>query len=182
MGLLRDINMSVFLGRPGSIVWRPGQPTLPVDAPLPLQPSKTPVAARNDERDPPTLVTRILWMFQLARPLYDLLDLQRDGGHPKDYSKVDKLHQKMLDVEESKPAVFRSENPDRRWDNYPGMHWLENSRLYFKQLHYFGLIALHRRYMFHRKQSRTAALKASIHMLDIQKRSFQGLDPASWRK
>lgn len=121
-------------------------------------------------------------MFKLTGPMYEIMELEKDDCHPKEYTKVDKLHRRILDLEDEKPATLRLENPDTRWDDDSDLYWLPHTRLYLMQLHYFGLLALHRRYVFHRKKSRTAALEASINMLDIQKRSFQGLEPVCWRK
>ncbi|KAK1963876.1 fungal-specific transcription factor domain-containing protein [Colletotrichum sublineola] len=176
-----DIHCALVLGRPGSIDWRICPPSLPVDAPPPKDRRKTPVAPRDDERDPPTPLTRGIWAFRLVAPMREILELEQDGPCPKDYSKVDRVHQMCLDLDEATPAYFRLENPDRKWDNDPSCYWLQSVRFYLPQMNLFNLMALHRPYIFNRQKSRTEALKASIEMLHRQMLTFQGLDAGSWR-
>ncbi|OAQ96659.1 hypothetical protein LLEC1_05483 [Akanthomyces lecanii] len=177
-----DINMAVFLGRPGSVVWAHGLPSLPIDAPTPADCSKTPVESRDESVDPPTLVTRQIFLFRAADALRYVLDLEPDGSHPKDFSKVDHVHQLMKTLHDDMPAAFRLENPDRRWDDHPECsRWIHNTRLYLKQLHFFGIMALHRPYIFHRKESRVEALRAAVNMLGTQRKTFDGLPLVQWR-
>ena len=178
----RDLNCAMVLGRPGTVDWNQNLPTAPVDAPIPKDRCKTPVVPRDEEKDPPTPITRVLWNRALCGPLRDVQNLEKDGPYPKDFSKVDKIHQDMMDLEQKAPPAFRLENPDTRWDNNPELHWLGAARYYFAQLYQFGRMALHRPYVFHRKQSRTEALKASLTMLELQKLTFDDLPPDSWRK
>ena len=174
--------MAIFLGRPGSIDWHRGLPSLPIDAPVPPSRTKTPVMPRNEATDPPTLLTRAIWLFQLARNLRLILDLEFDGSHPRDFTKVDETHRRMLALDEEKPAVFRLQNPDRRWDGHAHVkEWIHLTRLHFEQLHYFALMALHRPYIFSHPPSREAALTASVNMLALQQKMFDGLPLASWR-
>lgn len=112
----------------------------------------------------------------------EILELEQDGPCPKDYSKVDRVHQMCLDLDEATPAYFRLENPDRKWDDNPSCYWLQSVRFYLPQMNLFNLMALHRPYIFNRQKSRTEALKASIEMLHRQMLTFQGLDAGSWRK
>ncbi|PHH87905.1 hypothetical protein CDD83_8247 [Cordyceps sp. RAO-2017] len=175
-----DVNMSVILGRPGTVDRRHGLPTIPVDS-LPAPRGKLgPVVARQADQDPPTPVTKGLWMHALSGSLRDILDLERDGPYP-DFSKVDRLHQKILELDEAKPAVFRFDEPDRRWDMMPGLGWLPRARPLLAQFHEFSLMALHRPYVFYRAESRTAAVRASLEMLERQRILVEGLQPRAWR-
>ncbi|OAA54944.1 Fungal transcriptional regulatory protein [Cordyceps fumosorosea ARSEF 2679] len=177
-----DINMAVFLGRPGSVVWAHGLPSLPVDAPAPTDCSKTPIESRDEAVDPPTLITRQLFLFKLANAVRFVLDLEPDGSHPKDFSKVDHVHRLMDALRAEVPPAFRLENPDRRWDAHPACSgWIRQTRLYLRQLHHFGVMALHRPYIFHRRASRAAALRAAVDMLGVQRQTFDGLPLVQWR-
>ncbi|KAE9575870.1 hypothetical protein CGMCC3_g8108 [Colletotrichum fructicola] len=149
--------------------------------PLPKDRRKTPIAPRDDEKDPPTPLTRGIWAFKLVGPMREILELEHDGPCPKDYSKVDRVHQMCMELDETTPAYFRLENPDRRWDDEPSCYWLQSARFYLPQMNLFNLMALHRPYIFNRPKSRTEALKASIEMLHRQMLTFQGLDAGSWR-
>ncbi|KAL0940865.1 fungal specific transcription factor domain-containing protein [Colletotrichum truncatum] len=176
-----DIHCALVLGRPGSIDWRILPPSLPIDTPLPKDRRKTPIAPRDDEKDPPTPLTRGIWAFKLVGPMREILELEHDGPCPKDYAKVDRVHQMCMELDEMAPAYFRLENPDRRWDDEPSCYWLQSVRFYLPQMNLFNLMALHRPYIFNRQKSRTEALKASIEMLHRQMLTFQGLEPGSWR-
>lgn len=176
--------MSLILGRPGGVDVRHGFPSIPIDAviPTPQDQSKTPVVPRDEATSPPTPLTRGLWQWALSAALFDIRGLEEDGPYPKDFSKVDAVHQKILAIDDIKPPVFRLKNPDTRWDDEPGSAWIRAVRFYLAQLHAFNLMALHRPYIFHRKESRSEALQASIEMLEIQRLTFEGLPPESWRK
>lgn len=110
------------------------------------------------------------------------MELEREGPCPKDYSKVDRVHQSCLDVDAATPAYFRLENPDTRWDDHPECYWIERVRYTLSQLTPFNLMALHRPYVFNRQKSRTEALKASLDMLHRQMVTFRGIKPNSWKK
>ncbi|PMB67347.1 putative transcriptional regulatory protein C1F7.11c [Beauveria bassiana] len=177
-----DANMAVFLGRPGSVVWSHGLPSLPTDASTPTDFSTMPVEPRDDAVEPPTLITRQLLLFKLVEPLRLVLDLEPDGSHPKDFSKVDHVHQIMRTVHSEVPAAFRLANPDRRWDEHPTCApWIHQTRLHMEQMYYFGVMALHRPYIFHRRASREAALRAAVDMLGIQRQTFDRLPLVQWR-
>lgn len=178
----RDVNMAVFLGRPGSVVLSQGLPSQPIDAPEPTDMSKTPIATRDPAVDPPTPLTRQIFLWKVGDCLRYILDLEPDGSHPKDFSKVDHVHQCMVALESEKPAVFRVKNADRTWDSHPACaSWIHGTRLYMEQLHYFGLMALHRPYIFHRRESRVEALRAAVNMLGLQRQTFDGLPLVQWR-
>ncbi len=175
-----DIHTGVVLGRPTTIDLSTAPPTLPVDAPIPKDRSKAPVRER-DEDFPPTPLTRSIWSHHALAPLREVLDLEKEGPCPKDFSKVDKLHQKLLDIEAQTPAYFRLDNPDTRYDDLPECYWLPSVRATLSQLISFNFIALHRPYIFTHPKSRTEALKASLSMLHAQKLHFQSLKPQQYK-
>lgn len=180
--MIWDINIAIILGRPGVIDGRHGQPTPPVDAPHPSSRSRTPVVARDPDTEPPTPLSKCLWGLRLTEGLRAVKDMEQYGPYPKDWSKVDTIHQKILRVEEEKPAFLRLENPDTRWDHMPGMQWMREARYHYATLHQFGLMALHRPYIFHRKKSRLEGLRASLQMLELQRQGFEGLPTNSQAK
>jgi hypothetical protein len=176
-----DINMATCLGRPrmGSTQ---NPPTPPVDASITKYTWKTPVIPRDEDKEPITPITRNLWWLKMMVPLRDIQDLEQEGSYPKDFAKVDRIHQSIMDLEANMPAALRDENPDTRWDGRPDMHWLRDARSGLRQCHYFSLMALHRPYIFSRKQSRAEAIKAGLGMLEMQKRDFEASEAISWRK
>lgn len=175
-----DIHTGVILGRPTSIALSAMPPTLPIDAPIPKDRSKTPVLPRGED-DPPTPLTRALWAYQIMAQLREVLDLEKDGPCPKDFSRVDRVHEHLLELEEQTPPYFRVENPDKRFDSLPECYWIKYIRATLPQLLYFNLMALHRPYIFTRPKSRTEALKASLSMLNAQRIHFQSLKPEHYK-
>jgi hypothetical protein len=176
-----DLHMGAVLGRPTTINLNSmSGPTLPVDAPIPKDRSKTPVTVRG-ENDPPTPLTRALWAYQIMYPLREILDLEKEGPCPKDFSKVDRLHQRLQDIDAQTPSYFRLDNPDMTYDDLPKCYWIPYCRATLPQLLSFNLMALHRPYIFTRPQSRTRALQASLDMLHAQRIHFQGLKPQQYK-
>ncbi|KAL2157820.1 hypothetical protein VTH06DRAFT_5089 [Thermothelomyces fergusii] len=175
-----DVHMASVLGRPTTTDLRMTPPSLPVDAPAPRVRSKTPVLPRG-ENDPPTPLTRTIWAYHVTRPLKEILELEKEGPCPKDFGRVDRLHDELLDLEARTPAFFRLENPDTRFDSLPECAWLPLARVIFPQLISFELMALHRPYIFTRPKSRTEALKASLDMLHAQRLHFQSLRPQLYK-
>ncbi|KAL6809083.1 hypothetical protein GGI42DRAFT_230279 [Trichoderma sp. SZMC 28013] len=178
-----DIHMCLILGRPGSLDYRHGMPSVPIDARFTTASdrSKTPVIPREEGIDPPTPLTRNLFLYRVMIPLRDVLDLEAEGPCPRDFSKVHKVQQNIMEIHDSTPAVFRIENPDRQWDHRPDLHWLQQARCLAEQMFHFTLVALHRPYIFHREESRVEVIKGSLGMLEMQKQLFAGLPPKSWR-
>ncbi|KAK4188823.1 OMPdecase-domain-containing protein [Podospora australis] len=169
-----DLNMAAVLGRPTTINLTMPFPSLPIDAPVPKNRKKEPVAKRLPD-SPPTPLTRALWAYEILKPLITILELEKEGPCPKNFDKVDAVHKELLDLEARTPAVFRLENPDTRWDEElrgDEGDWIKLARVLLPQLSSFELMALHRPYIFTRKRSREEALRASLKMLDAQRLHF----------
>jgi hypothetical protein len=113
--------------------------------------------------------------------LRDIQDLEKEGPFPKDFSKVEKIHAEIIDINARTPPPFRSDNPDTRFDHLPECWWLPYARAQLPQLHSFNILALHRPYVFTRAASRNAALKASLGMLESQRQQFAALNTAQHR-
>lgn len=174
-----DLHTGIVLGRPTTID-RSINYTLPVDAPLPKDRRKTPVLPRA-EHDPPTPLTRALWSYESMKPLSSILDLEKEGPMPKNFTRVDKIHEELVELDSRTPPYFRLENPDTRFDDLPECYWIPQVRGSLPQLMSFNYMALHRPYIFTRAQSRTEALKASIKMLEYQKEHFLSLNPQQYK-
>ncbi|KAI2617465.1 hypothetical protein GGR54DRAFT_208057 [Hypoxylon sp. NC1633] len=171
-----DLHTGAVLGRPTSVDYRLMSRSLPVDSLIPKDRRKSPIVQRGDN-DPPTPLTRAIWSWETMRPLRDILDLEKEGPFPKDFSKVERIHQELLDLHARTPPPFRLENPDTRFDHLPECWWLPYVRPTLPQLMSFNVMALHRPYVFTRASSRHEALKASLEMLEAQKRYFSLLKP-----
>ncbi|KAI1766841.1 hypothetical protein GGR53DRAFT_180964 [Hypoxylon sp. FL1150] len=171
-----DLHTGAVLGRPTSVDFRLMTRALPIDSLIPKDRRKSPIVPRGDN-DPPTPLTRAIWSWEAMRPLRDILDLEKEGPFPKDFSKVEKIHQELLDLQARTPPPFRMENPDTRFDHLPECWWLPFVRPSLPQLISFNIMALHRPYVFTRATSRYEALKASLDMLEAQKSYFALMKP-----
>lgn len=177
-----DIQMGVILGRPITVD-PTARMTLPIDCIMPktyAERSTMPVQARG-ENDPPTPLSRAIWSFEAISPLRPILEFEKEGPCPRDFSRIDELHEKIVDIESRTPPVFRMENPDTRYDDLPGFAWLRSIRATMPQVMIFNYMALHRPYIFTRAKSRTEALKACIRMLQVQRQHFASLKPQQYK-
>ncbi|CAK7211765.1 hypothetical protein SEUCBS140593_001284 [Sporothrix eucalyptigena] len=177
-----DVQMGVILGRPITVDMN-ARITLPVDCIMPktfAERSTMPVQPRG-ENDPPTPLSRAIWSYEAISPLRPILEFEKEGPCPRDFSRVDALHEKIADIEARTPPFFRMENPDTRFDDLPGFSWLRSIRATMPQIVIFNYMALHRPYIFTRAKSRTEALKACIRMLQIQRVHFASLKPQQYK-
>ncbi|KAL7624520.1 hypothetical protein AAE478_006085 [Parahypoxylon ruwenzoriense] len=171
-----DLHTGAVLGRPTSVDFRIMNRTFPIDSIIPKDRKKSPIVPRSED-DPPTPLTRAIWSWESLKSLRDILDLEKEGPFPKDFSKVEKIHQELLDLRARTPPPFRLENPDTRFDDLPECWWLPYTRPNLPQLISFNIMALHRPYVFTRATSRHEALKASLDMLEAQRLYFAMLKP-----
>ncbi|KAI5923775.1 Orotidine 5'-phosphate decarboxylase [Camillea tinctor] len=175
-----DLHTGAVLGRPISVDYRLMNRSTPIDATIPRNPKRVPLVPRSED-DPPTPLTRSLWAWEIMKPLREVLDLEKEGPFPRDWSRVEKIHQDILETQSRTPPPFRLENPDTRFDHLPECWWLPYVRPNLPQLTAFNLMALHRPYVFTRESSRHEALKASLDMLEAQRQYFAVLKPAQHR-
>ncbi|KAI0484530.1 hypothetical protein GGR56DRAFT_614237 [Xylariaceae sp. FL0804] len=175
-----DLHTGAVLGRPLGVDYRLVTRTLPIDVKIPKNSRRVPLVPRSDD-DPPTPLTRAIWAFAIAKPLREILDLEKEGCEPKDFSKVQKIHQEITDLRAGTPPPFRLKSPDTRFDDLPQCRWLRLARPALDALLAFDLMALHRPYIWTRSDSRHEALKASLEMLEAQKQQFAHLLPSQHR-
>jgi hypothetical protein len=168
---LWDIHMAVVLGRPTTIDSRDGKPTFPIDAPIPKNRREIAPAPRTDN-DPPTPLTMLLWNVEVAAPLWDIFNLEKEDPRQNNIAKVEKMHKLLNQIAMHCPPFFRHENPDTTFDHLPECSWLPAARQYFRNGTNFTIMALHRPYIFTNPSSRTAALKAGLEILRAQRAYF----------
>lgn len=175
----RDVHYACILGRPAFIDRRLGTPSIPIDAPIPKEKSTTPVRRRDEDTDPPTPLTRGLWLYRASALLAEARELHQQ---PDDQSRVEKLQAQILEFIRTVPSYLRLDNPDWRWDSHPDCSWLVSSRFYLAQLTQLAVMVLHRPYVFSSAKSRTEALRAAVDLLAYQRMTFQGADLNSRKK
>ncbi|KAH9898676.1 Orotidine 5'-phosphate decarboxylase [Xylariomycetidae sp. FL2044] len=172
-----DLHTGAVLGRPTSVDYRLMSRSPPIDAVIPKNHKTSPLLPRS-EADPPTPLTRAIWAWEMLRPLREILDLEKEGPFPKDFSRVEKIHRELLDLKARTPGPFRLENPDTQFDDLPECWWLPLARPTLPQILSFNVMALHRPvYVFTRPASREVAVQASLEMLEAQRLYFEILTP-----
>ncbi|VBB83657.1 Putative Protein similar to C1F7.11c of Schizosaccharomyces pombe [Podospora comata] len=180
-----DVHMAGVLGRPTTINLTAVPPSLPVDvkgdSPGASPSGELMPIVERGENEPPTPLTRAVWAYHLMAPMREILELEKEGPCPRDFGRVDKLHEEVVSIEKKTPPFFRLENPDTRFDDREDCYWLPLARVILPQLSSFELMALHRPYIFTRPKSRTEALKASLGMLNAQRLHFMALRPALYK-
>lgn len=168
---LWDIHMAIVLGRPTTVDCRDGKPVFPIDSPIPKNRQEVAPALRTED-DPPTPLTMLLWTAELAAPLWDISNLERDDPNQNDFSKVELMHKMIKQIHMHCPPPFRAHNPDTTFDSHPDCYWLPRSRPLFQSGAAFTIMALHRPYIFTNSSSRTEALRAALDILRAQKSFF----------
>lgn len=168
---LWDIHMAIVLGRPTTIDPRDGKPAFPIDAPIPQNRREVAPAPRTD-LDPPTPLTMLLWTAEIAAPLWDIFNLEKEDPHQNNFAKVKKMHLLINQITLHCPPYFRAENPDTTFDSHPECYWLSRARPGFQNGAAFTIMALHRPYIFTNSTSRTAALRAGLDILRAQRKIF----------
>ena len=177
-----DVHMGVILGRPITVDVSVC-PIKPIDCILPktyAERSTMAVQPRSKD-DPPTPLSRVIWAYLAIAPLRSIVELEKEGPCPRNFARVDELHEQLVDIEARTPPYFRLENPDTRFDDLPGCDWLRSVRATTPQMPVFNFMALHRQYIFTRPKSRTEALKACLRMLHVQRVHFASLRPHQYK-
>ncbi|KAK0127181.1 hypothetical protein ONS96_006733 [Cadophora gregata f. sp. sojae] len=168
---LWDIHMAIVLGRPTTVDPRDGKPKFPIDAPTPKNRREVAPAPRTDS-DPPTSLTMLLWNAEVAAPLWDIFNLEKEDPNQNNYPKLERMHRMINQITLHTPPCFRTENPDTTFDSHPDCYWLPCARAIFQNGAAFTVMALHRPYIFTNSNSRTAALKAGLDILRAQRTYF----------
>lgn len=177
---LWDAHMALVLGRPTSIDHRDVDVILPMDTP-PTKNHKGTAPLPRSESDPPTPLTMLINNSKFLLILQDILALQKEGVHPKDYTKVERLHQEILKrIEHIHPAL-RSDHPDTTFDDRSECKWLPTARQIMTSQASFIIMALHKPYVFTNSNSRHEALKAGLTILKAQRHYFQNLQARHYK-
>ncbi len=170
--------MGMVLGKPLNFKINDYSITSPIDCEIPKNRTSTAPFQRIDYDKPNTFTVRLL-EYQIHRYLPQVRELEAEGAHPRDFSKVERLHQVALDYIATMPPTYRFKNPDRSFDDACPM--LASQREFLCATVWLFILVLHRPYIFSVAQSRTEILKAGIHMLNAQQRLFLTLKPHHYR-
>jgi hypothetical protein len=175
-----DAHMALVLGRPTSMGNTDVNVTFPIDTPSTKNHRGTAPLPRS-ESDPPTPLTMLINTAKFILVLHDILALQKEGVHPKDYTKVERLHQEIVKRQEQTHPCLRSDNPDTTYDDRNDCKWLQPARQTLASSYGFLIMALHKPYVFTNSNSRHEALKAGLTILQAQRRLFQNLQARHYK-
>lgn len=174
-----DIHMAVVLGRPITTMMTEGKA---IDLPDDLAPRESEAPPRKRTNlDPPTPFSLILVGYDVAyRYLPRIRGLENRGARTEDYDIVRETHTAIVENMDHESLWCRDEEPDPRFDEFPGCHWLPVARGPLMSGIYFVLLSLHRPYICSVSESRMKALKAALKILTVQRRLFQLSEPQQY--
>ncbi|KAF2092479.1 hypothetical protein NA57DRAFT_12405, partial [Rhizodiscina lignyota] len=175
---LWETQMAMILGKSINLSLGDFHIIPPVDTAIPKNRTTSLPFARRDLEKPNSFTARLL-EYRLQVHLPRIIALEADGPFPKDYTKVEKLHQEALDYIDSLPPIYRFENPDTSFD--AECQWLPAQREFLCTVTWLFVLLLHRPYIFSIARSRTEIVKASIEMLSAQQRILYRLRPNQYR-
>jgi hypothetical protein len=170
--------MGMVLGKPLNFKPNDYKIVPPTDCDIPENQRTTAPFERSAYDRPNTFTVRLL-EYRLHRHLPKIRELEAEGPYPRDYSKVERLHQTAHDYIATLPAAYRLENPDTTSDDDCPM--LASQRPYLVGTVWMFILVLHRPYIFSIPQSRTEVLNAGIKMLNAQQRFYLTLKPYHYR-
>lgn len=177
---LWDAHMALVLGRPTSMDKTDVNVTFPIDTPSTKNHRRTAPLPRS-ESDPPAPLTILINNAKFILVLHDILALHKEGVHPKDYTKVERLHQEIVKRLEQMHPALRSKSPDTTFDECPDCKWLPAARQILASQGSFLIMALHKPYVFTNSNSRHEALKAGLTILRAQRCLFLNLQARHYK-
>ncbi|KAI1629563.1 hypothetical protein EDD37DRAFT_59029 [Exophiala viscosa] len=171
---LWDSEMGIVLGKSFTITLSDCNIVPPTDCDIPTNRRSTAPLPRALDEKPNEFTLRFL-ESRLTSNLHEVKALEAEGPYPRDYSKVERLHQQAIGYIDSMPAIYRSEFSDTSYDlECP---WLPAQREYLCSGGWLFVLLIHRTYLFSIPKSREAIMRAGIEALRAQQRFFILLQP-----
>jgi len=170
--------MGMVLGKPLNFKINDYTIIPPTDCEIPRNRNSTAPFQRAEYDKPNTFSVRLL-EYHIHKYLPQVRELESEGPHPRDYSRVEHLHQTALDYIATMPPAYRCQNPDTSYDEECPM--LASQREFLSATVWLFILILHRPYIFSISKSRTEILQAGIQMLNAQQRFFLTLKPHHYR-
>lgn len=150
----------------------------PTDCEIPTNRKSTAALPRAPDEKPNEYTIRFL-EYQLTSNLHGVKALEAEGPYPRDYGKVERLHQLAVSYLDTVPAIYRSDNPDTSFDRE--CPWLPAQREHLCSAAWIFVLLLHRTYLFSIPKSREAIMRAGIETLRAQQRFFDLLQPHHYK-
>jgi hypothetical protein len=128
------------------------------------------MTVRLEEGHGISMVSALLFRYELACRMHKMRAIKADRPRPKDYSVIRTLHEEILSLLIELPAFLLVDNPDTTWD--PEYPYLRQARQELKVMANLFLMTLHRPHIVTNAESRRAALQAAFETIDSQQRLF----------
>lgn len=173
-----DSHMSIILGRPRAINTSDCTARTPLDCDIPGDPSNA-VPGTAIPSGPPSHFSLSLFNYALGHLFHEMLSLGLGKKHSKNYDSVNVLHGRVVALLNDLPPAVRPNHPDTSWDARDPD--IPRQRYQIQTNANSFLISLHREHVQVHTESRNAALKATLDLLDAQESVFDLLQPHHYR-
>jgi hypothetical protein len=163
--------MALVLGRPRIINANDCDIRDPIDCSIPENPlTSLPTAHILTGNETPSTFTTALFQYSMSFLIHEMRTSGANQKFPKDYNVIQDLHQRVDRLLDSVPLIFRSTNPDTSLDSrFPNLPRQREQLLCSANSF---LSALHRPHIHIYPESRIAAIRAALTIIEAQQRFF----------
>lgn len=144
----------------------------PIDCDIPRDRLKRVPVARSN-LDKPTPMTERLLRYTLSLRFCEIRELETQGPLPRNPEKVKELHHFAVNFQKSLPAIWRTTNTDKQWDQE--CSYMPTHRELLSYLIESFFMTLHRPYIFTREKCQLQVYKSALAILDSQDRLFESI-------
>lgn len=175
---IADSHMSIILGRPRLINTSDCTVRPPLDCNIPSDPSTT-IPGTIIPGTPPSHYSLSLFNYAIGQLFHETLSLGANKKNTQNYGSVRMLHEKVNVLLGDLPSVVRPLNPDTSWDvRAPG---IPRQRKQIATVANSFLISLHREHVAVHAESRMAAVRAGLALLEAQRQIAPLIQPHHYR-
>lgn len=175
---ISDSHMSIILGRPRLINVGDCTVRTPFDCDIPGDPSRA-IPGTTNPGGPPSHYSLSLFNYAVGQFFHEMLSLGANKRHTKNYDSVRMLHDKVNTILRDLPPVVRPLHPDTSWDTRDSN--IPRQRKQIATVANSFLISLHREHVSVHVESRTAAIRAGVELLEAQQQMFSLLQAHHYR-
>lgn len=170
--------MSLSLGRPRTINMQDCTAKAPTNCDFPSNTAcSVPISPGDSEC--PSAYTPHAFQHEVSVLIHQMLSLGANRSDSADMAALDQLHAALNRLLDVLPPAFRVHNPATAWD-YAVPH-IHEKRQQIKVTAFTFLLALHRQHARSRRESREAAVRAALEVLNAQQTLFEALGDKEYK-
>lgn len=162
--------MSLQLGRPRAIHARDCTISMPIDANMPQDPSRTLFLPATVDDQPSTVSSQIV-KYVLAQKIQDMMSSAAFNNAFDDYTLIQTTHTEIAELAESLPPALRITSTDTSWDLIDPD--VVRHRLQISIIMNSFLMSLHRPHVQRHSESFDATINAAVEVLDLSQALFK---------